>query len=317
MGLAALVLIVRSVGWELLVRTLKPALVYLPWICLLEVGRAISETTAGALALGGARKKVPLTTLFIANVIGQSLSSLAPAPRAVNETIKATMIAPHVGTATATSVGVINQAATLVAIGVFSIPCAVAVATLSSSSVWLVALVVHAVVLVATGVAILAVARAGRVGRWLQKKIPKLGDKAHVFGEHMRTVGPVAHGPAAALMINRVCQATQYGIAAYAVGIDVGVAKTLAAQGVAMVANAVGVMVPGGLGTTDGAFSLAAELLGTSVAQATAVALLMRANQLVWLGIGSVLLFTVPRRRPRDPEASPGVDIERSAGETH
>jgi uncharacterized membrane protein YbhN (UPF0104 family) len=61
----------------------------------------------------------------------------------------------------------------------------------------------------------------------------------------------------------------------------------MAAEGVHLLASAVGVLVPGGLGTTDGAFTLAADLLATTGARATSLALLMRCVQILWVPIGS------------------------------
>lgn len=68
-----------------------------------------------------------------------------------------------------------------------------------------------------------------------------------------------------------------------------GVLGALATEGVNLIATAVGVFIPGGLGTTDGAFTLAAGLLATTVARTTALALLMRCMQIVWVPIGSAL----------------------------
>jgi hypothetical protein len=47
--------------------------------------------------------------------------------------------------------------------------------------------------------------------------------------------------------------------------------------------------VPGGLGTTDGAFTLAATTLSTTAARAASLALLLRCHQLVWLAIGALV----------------------------
>jgi uncharacterized membrane protein YbhN (UPF0104 family) len=92
-------------------------------------------------------------------------------------------------------------------------------------------------------------------------------------------------------------QLLQYAVAARAIGIDAGLLRALAAEGVNLVASAVGVLVPGGLGTTDGAFTLAADILGTTAARATSLALLIRCMQLVWLLIGSVVVFVAPSAR--------------------
>ena len=50
---------------------------------------------------------------------------------------------------------------------------------------------------------------------------------------------------------------------------------------------------------TEGAFTLAADLLNTTVARATATALLMRCMQLLWVLIGSLVALVTSERRPR------------------
>jgi hypothetical protein len=298
-GIVVVVLIVRHVGAEAILETLRPAVRWLPVLCALELVRMACETLSSWLAYGSLAPRIPRATLFRAHVIGQSLASLAPAPRVVNETIKVGLLAPFVGAAAATSVGFINQAATLIAVGLFSIPCGAAILALGGASVWFWAAVVHAVVLVASGLALQAVTRADAPGRWLAKKIPSLAARAEAFRNHASETGLWAAGPTSALMLGRCVQVVQYGVAARAVGIDVGVLRAMAVEGVNLVASAVGVLVPGGLGTTDGAFTLAADLLATTVARATSLALLMRCMQIVWVPIGSIVALVGPRVRVR------------------
>ncbi|MGH7280788.1 MAG: lysylphosphatidylglycerol synthase domain-containing protein, partial [Polyangiaceae bacterium] len=107
-----------------------------------------------------------------------------------------------------------------------------------------------------------------------------------------------ARGPTSALMLGRLVQVVQLGVAARAVGIDVGVLGAFATQCVNLIAAAVGVLVPGGFGTTDGAFTLAANLLSTTVARATSMALLLRCMQFAWVPIGSVLALLGSPARP-------------------
>lgn len=296
-GLVAIVVTVRRVGLDEVLGTLRPALAWLPLLAALELGRIGAETAAARIAYGAYAARIPLRTLFRANLIGQSIANLAPAPRMVNETIKATVLAPYVGAAAATSVGVIIQAATLISVGLFSLPCGAAIYLLGGAGVWFWAALIHAIVLVSTGAALRATSRSARLGRWLGKVFPRVAPSAGEFGEHARGVGLFAIGPTLALMGNRVFQTLQLYVAARATGIDTGFVQALAAQGVNLVAAAVGVLVPGGLGTTDGAFTLAAELLGTTAARATALALLLRSTQLVWLAIGVTVLLASSRSR--------------------
>jgi hypothetical protein len=302
-GLVLLVAIVRHVGARVVLDTLRPALAWLPLLCGVELVRIGCETACSYLAFGSLASRIPRPTLFRATLVGYSLGNLAPAPRVVSETIKATMVAPFVGAAAATSVGFINQAATLIAVGLFSVPCGVAILALGGASAWFWGAVVHAVVLVACGVALQAATRADAPGRWLARKIPALGPRAAAFREHASETGLFALGPTGALIASRCLQAIQYFIAARAVGIDAGIVHAMAAQGVSLLASAVGVLIPGGLGTTDGAFTLAAGMLETTVVRATSLALLIRCMQLVWLLIGSVVALLGPRARRADGTA--------------
>jgi hypothetical protein len=294
-GLVALGILVANVGPRVIVDTLEPAMVWVPIIVALELGRIASETLATWIALGEERRKIPIPTLFRATLVGLSIAALAPAPRVVNETIKGTVVAPFVGVAAATSAGITMQAATL--------SCGIAIHALGGASIWFWAAMIHAVSMIASGVAIRAVARARGIGKWLAKKFPKLGSTPADVAEHNARSSMWGLGPTLALMGNRTTQVLQLALAARAVGIDTNLARALAAQGVNLVSSAVGVMVPGGLGATDTAYTLAADLLGTTVVKMTAMALLMRTIQLIWLFIGSVFVMIERRRR-----AAPGTE---------
>jgi hypothetical protein len=298
-GLVVLVLLVRHVGEEVILRTLRIALAWLPVLCLLELFLMASETAASYVAFGALAHRIPLSALFRAHVLGHSIAAVAPAPTVVRETIKATLLTPYVGVAPATSVAFISQAATLVSVGLFSIPCGAAILALGGVSIWFWACAVHAVILVACGVGLLVAARASGIQRLLMKRSPRLSCQAAAFREHTRGAGLVAAGPSSALFVGRCFQALQFGLASRAVGIDTTFLRAMAAQGVNLVASAVGVLVPAGIGMTEGAFALAANLLETSLARATALALLMRSMQLVWILIGSLVALAAPRRESR------------------
>jgi len=288
-GVALLVVIVRQVGVRAVASTLGPALAWLPLICLLELVRMGCDAVSSFVAFGEQASRIPKLTLLRAHVIGQSLSAFLPAPRPVNESIKIGLLAPYVGAPAATSVGFVNQAATLIAAGLFSIPCGAAMFALGGRSFWLWAAAAHAVVLVTSGVVVRAITRADALGRFLERKLPRLASRFAAFRAHDARVGFFAVGSSSALFVGRAVQALQLGVAARAVGIPLGALGALAAEGVNLIGTAVGVLVPGGLGATDGAFTLASALLSTTVARAASLALLLRCMQIAWVPVGAAL----------------------------
>ena len=298
LGCVLLAIIVERVGARAIYDALRPAVRWLPLLCAVEAVRIACETVASRLAFGSLAPRIPTWTLYRAHVSGQSLGALAPAPRVINETIKIGLLAPFVGATAATAVGVVNQAATLIAGGLFSIPCGVAMFLLGGDRIWLWGAGIHAVWLVTSGVGLRAISRSDRVAGWLARKLPRFSDRILAFRAHGDEVGFFAAGPTIAMMCGRACQTVEYGIAAYAVGIHAGVLGALAAEGVNLIATAIGVFIPGGVGTTDGAFTLAAGLLSTTVTRTTALALLMRCLQIVWVPIGSAAaLIGAPKSR--------------------
>jgi hypothetical protein len=294
-GVAVLVAIVHHVGARVVLDTLRGAIRWLPLLCLFELLLVACETASSYIAFGDLAARIPRATLLRAHVLGHSIGAVAPAPTVVRETIKVTLLSPYVGVAPATAVGFVNQAATLISVGLFSVPCGAAVFALGGASTWFWACGVHAIALVASGVGLQVAARAD-AGRWLVRRLPRLGPRAAAFRLHASGTGPFAEGPTSALLVGRCIQVAQFGVAALAVGIDANLVRAIASQGVNLVAAAVGVLVPAGLGTTDGAFTLAAELLGTTVARATSLALLMRCTQLIWIALGSLAALPAPRR---------------------
>jgi len=298
LGCGLLAIIVQRVGARAIYDTLRPAVRWMPLLCAVEAVRIAFEALASRFAFGSVASKIPTATLYRAHVIGQSLGALAPAPRVINETIKIGLLAPFVGAGAATAVGVVNQAATLIAGGLFSIPCGVAMWVLGGDRIWLWGACIHVVWLVSSGLGLRAISRSDKIANWIARKVPRFSDRIHAFRNHGDEVGFFAAGPVIAMMCGRACQTLQYGIAAHAVGIDVGALGALAAEGVNLIATAIGVFIPGGVGTTDGAFVLAAKLLSTTVMRATALALLMRCLQIVWLPIGSAAaLIGAPKTR--------------------
>ena len=297
-GLAVLGLIVRHVGTASVIDTLRAAFPWLPILLALDLFRIACATASSYFAFGALARGIPRLTLFRAHVLGYSLGSVAPAPSVADETIKAAFLVPFVGPRAVTAVAFINQAATWISVGLFSVLCGLAIFALRGASLWFWACVIHAPVLVASGLALQAVTRSGAPGRWLIKTFPRLALRSAAFPEGAKQAGLWVAKPTGALLLGRSFQALQYGVAALAVGIHASFLGAMAAQGVSLVASAVGVLVPAGVGVNEGAFTLAADILNTTAVRATSLALLIRCRQLIWALIGSGLAFLWPRRRP-------------------
>jgi hypothetical protein len=288
-GLAVLGLIVRHVGTGMVIDTLRAALPWLPILLALDLFRVACSTAASYFAFGALARRIPRATLFRAHVLGYALGSVAPAPTVADEAIKAALLVPFVGPRAVTAVAFINQAATWISVGLFSVFCGLAIFALRGASIWFWACAIHAPVLVASGLALQAVTRSGAPGRWLLKTFPRLALRAPAFPEDAKEAGLWVARPTSALLLGRCFQVLQYGVAALAVGIHASFLGAMAAQGVSFVAAAVGVFVPAGVGVNEGAFTLAADMLDTTAVRATSIALLIRCNQLIWVLAGSGL----------------------------
>lgn len=303
-GLVAVSLLVRAVGLDEVLAVVRPALAWLPLVILIEALRIATDVVATHFALGSRARLVPRSSLVRATLVGQAVLGIAPAPRAVCEATKATLLAPYVGAASAGAMGAINQSATLIAVGVFSIPCAFASWALSGLSTVTLALMVHTVVLVASGLSLRVAARARGASRFLSRRFPKLGRGAEVFVEAGREVDLFAIKPLAATIVGRMLQTAQYAVLALAVGLDPTGVRALAVQGVSMIGSAVGAFVPAQIGAADGAFALAASALDTTVAKAMSISLLAHATRPFWLAVGSLVVVTWRSRPTLAPEAA-------------
>ena len=80
-GLAVLVAIVRGVGVRILLDTLRPALLWLPVLCVIEVARVACETVGSYAAFGSLAPRIPRATLFRAHVIANGVGARARAAR--------------------------------------------------------------------------------------------------------------------------------------------------------------------------------------------------------------------------------------------
>lgn len=287
-GLVVLALLIRKVGAQELKEVLSRAAPWLPVVLALEVGRMLLDAVATRTSYGPKTRHVPLWSIFRAQLITTPVASLAPAGRTAGEAMKAAMLSPYTDGPTATAAAATSQAASLVAGGLISIPCALAAWVLTGPSWLTLALGVHTVVLVIAGAGMRAGMRAHGLGTWLKRRFHRIASHTETFQQSARHQGLLPTRPIAAVFAGRVLQVVQYGTLAVAVGIDTTAVRALVAQGLNMVALAVGTLVPGQFGVSDGAFALSAKIFNTTTAKAMAIAVLAHAMQVLFILAGSL-----------------------------
>lgn len=300
LALVALVLVVQAVGTDDVLALVARAAPWLPLAALLELGRIGLDAVATRLVLGPRGRAIPVHRLFLLHIVGHGVMNVMPAGRGTSEAAKAIILAGELGGEAAASVGTTNQANVLLSSALFSLPCALAAHVALGSPALTLAIVAHFVVLFAAGYGLRFLQTHPRAVDWVARTFPRWSARVHAFAEASRQTPTLAAGPIAAMALGRLLQTIEYAVLAHAVGLSVTPLAALAVQGLNLVAAAVGVMVPGQLGSAEAIFALAADALGTTPAQAVSIALLAHTVSLAFAGMGLTLLAgwaLLPRRR--------------------
>lgn len=288
-GLAVVAFMVRSTGPDVIERVLRPAWRWLPVVLLLDSARIGTEALATYYAYGARGHLLPWSMLVRAQIVGYAVAGVMPAGRTSSEAVKVAMLGRYAGVPTAIAAGATNQAVTLVVGGIVAVPCAIAAFSITGVSAVTLALLAQAAILTVCGVAIRAAARGqSELGTRIARRF---GVSLVEFRTASRDVALLPRGPTLSMLVGRVFQIGVFAVLAHAVGVDLSVARVLYAQGINMIALALGVLVPGQLGAADGAFAASAVPLGTTVAVAMSIALLVHVMQMIWVAIGATVLL--------------------------
>ncbi len=274
----------------------------LPFAFTLEAARIGCDAWSTRLLLGARGASIPLSTLYAGHVVGHGVMNVFPAGRSASEAVKAGLFHRYLGAAEAVAMGASNQANTLLSSALFSLVCAGAALLVATSTTLAWAIALHFVIVFSSGVGMRVASTNRHVEAFFAVRMPRVGAHLSRFAERSRETPIVAWGPVGAMMAGRVVQTVEYGLLAHAVGIDTGPLESLAVQGLNFVAAAVGVLMPGQLGSSEAVFALAGEALGTDAASAMTIALAAHSVALVWAAIGLGLLLAW---RARAPAASP------------
>lgn len=299
LAVAAVAFVVRAVGTDEVLERLRTAAPWLPLAALLELGRIGLDAVATRLVLGPAGRRIRRARLLVLHLITHGVMNVMPAGRGTSEAAKAMLLADDLGTEAAVSMGTSNQANVLLSSALFSLPCAIAAHLALHSAPLTLAILGHFAVLFAAGLGLRVLQTHPRAVQWLAGLLPRFSARVHAFAEASRQTPTLAAGPIAAMMLGRLLQTGEYAVLAHAVGLDVSPLAALAVQGLNLVAAAVGVLVPGQLGSAEAIFALAAGALGTTPAMAVSIALLAHTVSLAFAAIGLTLLAAwalLPRR---------------------
>jgi uncharacterized membrane protein YbhN (UPF0104 family) len=292
-----LVVLVRGVGVDALVDVMRPALAWVPLIALLESVRIGFDALATRQILGHRADRVSFGLLYLAQLVAHAVMNVFPAGRSAGEAVKATLLAPHLGGAPAAAMGYTNQANILISSALFTVLCLLGALASPEPTLLVVGLLGHTTVLLLSGLGMRFAATSLAVARRTERHLPWLWRHVARFHDASRETAFVSPTAIAAMFAGRAVQTVEYGVIAYAVGLEIGPLEALAVQGTNLVAAAVGVFVPGQLGSAEAVFAAAAAVLDTTVARAMSIALLSHAVQLLFVVVGFTLLLTWRARR--------------------
>ena len=293
-GLAVVIWLVHDVGVDELSEVLVPALPWLPLAAALELGRIGMDTLSSRLTLGRHGHRVPFWPLLGSHLVAYAVMGVAPAGRSTAEAVKASLLARWIGAPTAVALGTANQANTFLSSGTFTFISTGAAYALTGPSDLTKAFLAHSVLLNLFGLGMRLIARYRGLGRALGRRFPRFAPGLTTFVDASRETSLIPIGPVLAMMAGRALQASHYLVLLAAVGATATVITALAVHGLYLVIAALGVLIPGQLGASEGGFAAAHELLGMTEARALAVALLAHAVQLALVALGFIVLAAWP-----------------------
>lgn len=298
----AMIFVVRSAGTDEVLALAAQAAPYLPLAALLELGRIALDAVATRAALGERGAHIPLRLLVASQIVAHGVMNVTPAGRSSSEAAKATLLAGYLGAPAAIAMGTTNQANVLLSSAFFSLPCALAAHIAMGNTVLTLAIIAHFVVLFVAGAGLRLIQVHPYALAWAEQTFPRWSKGARAFAEASRQTPLLSARPIALMSLGRLCQTAEYAVLAHAVGLSVTPLGALAVQGLNLVAAAVGVMVPGQLGSSEAIFALGAEAIGSTTVEAVSIALLAHSVSLGFAALGLSMLAVwvlLPSRRPQ------------------
>jgi hypothetical protein len=308
-GLALVAYLVTKAGPARVGAVILQAGPWLPVVVALELLQASMDFFALRSILRERWRQIPPATWVRASAIAYAMMILLPAGRAAGEVTRATLFSRYIGTPRAATTSTCLQAAYLSANGVLSLAACLVVASRFGVRSPLALLLAGNVVfqaIVTSG--LLAILRAARIGKWLDRVrrrfVPGAKESPPLDPEERRRIPWRA---ALVCSMGRAAQVVQYGVILHAVGGFLTVRNAFITHGIHLVGATLGDMMPNQLGVTDGAYRAFASDLGFAdqPARALSIAFVVRIAQLS-LAATCVIVASPMRHAASRDEASPG-----------
>jgi uncharacterized membrane protein YbhN (UPF0104 family) len=289
LGFFALSWVIRDAGVETTRHLVVRAMPWLPLALSIEALRIVVELLSARKLFAMLRSPLSLVPLARVQMVGYSIGNLLPAGRAVAEATKAGLLAPLTTVANAAAVATTSQGLHLLAS---------AFVLLFSSLAALASL--HEVL----GVSRMAPAE----GKWFAR-LPRFGAGLQAFRRALHALPAVPAAPFAWILASRLLQIGSIATLAHAIGFRAGPIAAFMGEGILLTGASMGDFVPGQIGAVEGAFAIFASQLGTSKANAIALALLLHLVQTFWVIAGVFVLGYDVDKRPASRAPPRGITI--------
>jgi uncharacterized membrane protein YbhN (UPF0104 family) len=308
LGFFALSWVIRDAGVETTRHLVVRAMPWLPLALSIEALRIVVELLSARKLFAMLRSPLSLVPLARVQMVGYSIGNLLPAGRAVAEATKAGLLAPLTTVANAAAVATTSQGLHLLAsafVLLFSSLAALASLHEGLAS----ALALQAAILAGAGMTVLGVSRmAPAEGKWFAR-LPRFGAGLQAFRRALHALPAVPAAPFAWILASRLLQIGSIATLAHAIGFRAGPIAAFMGEGILLTGASMGDFVPGQIGAVEGAFAIFASQLGTSKANAIALALLLHLVQTFWVIAGVFVLGYDVDKRPASRAPPRGITI--------
>jgi hypothetical protein len=304
-GIGLTGLLLRHTGTAAVWQAITRASIFFPVIVVLELTIVACELRSLRLLYGKAAARIPAGRLLRAGLVGYAVAGLTPIGRAVGEAAKARLLSRYVGGPEATAAAIMFEGVLLSANASISVACGIAALLLAPSYVLPGAIGINAVVTATLGLTLLLGGRNTRIGAWVGRRFPRAGKFGARMDARMHEPWPGITAAVAWAVGGRLIQVMQLSLLLVVLGGGTTVIRSLAAEGVNLVAGAVGDLIPSQIGAIEASFVGFALPLSLSKEDAVAIPLLVHLAQVFWIAIGS-LVPLVWRAEPDGGSSGPG-----------
>lgn len=293
LGMSVVSMLVYQSGPALVWAAITKAPIFFVAVWALEAALTAAECWAVVLLYGDQRHQIPRRELVRVSLFTYSLISVLPFGRAAGEASRATMFSRWVGVPVAAAAGLRAQALTLLGNTFISVPCAIAIFLLMGPSLLLAGVGVHFVLTGALGGGILLATRHGKMATRLGKLFRR-GEGWGAGVDEALAQKQSLWAPMAWICAARCIRIGQRVALLAAVAAPATLMTALCTDAINLVASMIGDIIPSQVGITEAGYALVAAQLKLTTSEAIAMALLVHAAQVVWVGLGflSPLLAT-------------------------